>query len=519
MIEKKCLIILLFVAMLLTTGCTGRETKLRIAIGNMPLTFDPIMVNETVTGIVNRNIFETLLMFEGVHPVPLLATEWFAFNDTTMVVKFRKNARFSDGSPLTGEDIIASLNRAIHNPNSIVYTFNYHINSFQILNNNVLHIYHQQFQNISANIVFFLSRVPIHKASEILNNDDGYLRLNPMGTGEYFLVSATGNLITLHRNRYHRNYRINRSSPQIVELYYEPSQDVIFNKLKNNDLDMMLNVPLSLLDDVMDLAQFTIYDQAQALMSYLMFDISRDDTPGINLPYNPLKDQRIRRAIAHAMNIQGWVDDVFHGKVGRLAVPGYPHLFGYPDHLEPYRYNPELSKSLMEAAGTLDGFDMKISVANSRFYSTLGALIENDLRKININVQIDELDFGDFVHQIENNPPSAFLSVLLTPTQITHINNIIIDLFFYEPILGTFRNNHMRNQHTEIIEAIKNLRYIQDNDPRLNNLLIELAELVYEEAVVIPIFQHKNLHALNNRFTFNMSENYLFSSISRGWRR
>jgi len=485
----------------------------------MPLTFDPIMVNETVTGTVNRNIFETFLMFEGAHPVPLLATDWFAYNDTTMVVNFRKNARFSDGSPLTSEDIIASLYRAIQHPNSTVYTFHHHINSFQIIDNQILHIYHQQYQNVSANIVFFLSMVPIQKASEIFNNDDDYLRMNPMGTGEYFLVSATQNLITMKKNRYHRNYKSNRSSPEIVELYYEPSQEVIFNKLKNNDLDMMLNVPLSLLDDVMDLTQFTIYDQPQALMSYLMFDISRDDTPGINLPYNPLKDQRVRRAIAHAMNIQGWVDDIFHGKVGRLAVPGYPHLFGYPDHLEPYRYNPELSKSLMAAAGMVDGFDLKISVANTMFYSTLGALIENDLRKININVQIDELNFGDFVHQIENNPPSAFLSVLLTPTQITHINIIFIDLFFYEPMLETIRNNHMRNQHTEIIEAINNLSYIHDNDPRLINMLIELAELVYEEAVVIPIFQHKNLHALNNRFTFNMSENYLFSSISRGWRR
>jgi len=244
-----------------------------------------------------------------------------------------------------------------------------------------------------------------------------------------------------------------------------------------------------------------------------MLDIARDDTPGINLPFNPLKDQRVRRAIAHAMNIQYWADEVFHGKVGRLAVPASDNLFGYPDHLEPYKFDLELSRNLMAIAGLSEGFDFKINVPDTRFYSILGGLIVEDLSQININVEIDRLPFHEFVYNNENNPPSAYISVILYLFTATHIDAVFVDLFIYDPLLGTYRFNHMKNQHMEIMNAITRLSGIHESDPRRLTLLIELSELIYEEAVVIPIFRHTNLHVLNRKYRFEVSDNYLFTCI------
>jgi peptide/nickel transport system substrate-binding protein len=509
-IVVKLLTIVLLVFM---AGCARRETTVKIVIGNMPFTFDAIMLNETVTNMVNRNIFETLIHFEGTRPVPHLATDWFAQDDSTMVVNFRRNVKFSDGTPMTAVDVIASMYRAIRHPGSSVFSFNIQIVSFEVHDNYSLHINHKHFNDTPANLVGFLSHVPIHRAIDIMKNDDEHMRLNPIGTGEYFLKSANSNLITLQKNKFHRNYRRERSTPYIVELHFEPSLDTILQRLVNNEYDLMLYLPMSLLDDVLPLPQYTIYYQPQALVSYLMLDIARDDTPGISLPFNPLKDQRVRRAIAHAMNVQYWADEVFHGKVQRLAVPGPSHLFGYPDHLEPYKYDPELSRSLMAAANLSEGFDFAISMADTRFYSIIGDLIAEDLKKININVVLDKMPFAELVHKKEHAPPTAFYSVILSPTLVSHIDTIFVDFFIYEPLLGTLRFNHMRNQHIEIIEAITRLNSVHESDPRRYTLLTELSELVYEEAVVIPIFQHKNLHLMNNKFRFDGTENYLFTCI------
>jgi len=167
----------------------------------------------------------------------------------------------------------------------------------------------------------------------------------------------------------------------------------------------------------------------------------------------------------------------------------------------------------MASAGLSNGFDFRISVADTRFYSILGNLIVEDLSKININVEIDRLPFHEFVYNNENNPPSAYVSVILSPSTVTHIDAVFVDLFLFEPLLGTYRFNHMRNQHIEIISAMSRLSSVHENDPRRLALLIELSELIHDEAVVIPIFRHTNLHVLNRKFRFDVSENYLFTCI------
>jgi peptide/nickel transport system substrate-binding protein len=78
-------------------------------------TADPGRMYEQTGLLVDRALYDTLLTFAGSDvgkPVPALAESYELSKDgKTMTLKLRKGATFSDGSPVTADDVVFSLNR------------------------------------------------------------------------------------------------------------------------------------------------------------------------------------------------------------------------------------------------------------------------------------------------------------------------------------------------------------------------------------------------------------------------
>ncbi|MEO3812738.1 ABC transporter substrate-binding protein [Sphaerisporangium sp. B11E5] len=78
-------------------------------------TADPGRNYEPTGLIVGKALYDTLLTFEGsdvTKPVPSLAESYEQSEDgRTLTLKLRQGATFSDGSPVTADDVVFSLNR------------------------------------------------------------------------------------------------------------------------------------------------------------------------------------------------------------------------------------------------------------------------------------------------------------------------------------------------------------------------------------------------------------------------
>jgi len=98
-------------------GVTGG--RLVIAEPGDPKTFNPITENESSSRDVTRLLFVALLGSDSVSQEvnPGLAYEWTNSPDgKTWTFKLRKGLRWSDGEPLTADDVIFTLNDVIYNP-------------------------------------------------------------------------------------------------------------------------------------------------------------------------------------------------------------------------------------------------------------------------------------------------------------------------------------------------------------------------------------------------------------------
>lgn len=79
---------------------------------------DPGQVYEATGATAVHAMYDTLVTFEGADvttPVPLLASEWDVNEDATeYTFTLARDAVFADGSPVTAEDVVFSLNRLVN---------------------------------------------------------------------------------------------------------------------------------------------------------------------------------------------------------------------------------------------------------------------------------------------------------------------------------------------------------------------------------------------------------------------
>ncbi|MDN3025859.1 ABC transporter substrate-binding protein [Streptomyces sp. S.PB5] len=115
---------LLAVAALTLSACSGGSTSGSAGGGKTLVidtsfnlkTADPGREFEPTGGIVDKALYQTLLTFKGgdvTEPVPELATYEQSTDGKTLTLKLKPGAKFSDGSALTADDVVFSLNRVI----------------------------------------------------------------------------------------------------------------------------------------------------------------------------------------------------------------------------------------------------------------------------------------------------------------------------------------------------------------------------------------------------------------------
>ena len=85
---------------------------LRWASAGDPQTMDPHSQNESMTNMMNGQVYERLTSRDRhLKIVPGLASEWQQVGPLVWRFKLRQGVKFHDGSPLTADDVVYSVQR------------------------------------------------------------------------------------------------------------------------------------------------------------------------------------------------------------------------------------------------------------------------------------------------------------------------------------------------------------------------------------------------------------------------
>ena len=302
------------------------------------ITMNPYLCTE----ITNRSLFP--LLYQGLFAMdreyrtyPMLCKQYSVSEDMTQYTIHLENATFSDGSALTGEDVVASLRAAWE---STVYKGRFmHISDISAAGNVVVITLDTPMENLPL-----LLDIPIVKASQVAED-------HPLGTGPYTL-SNNGSAPCLQRRT---NWWCSSVDMQIVASTIALTKAESVTQIRDNfefsDLNLVCADPCS--DNYADYrCDYELWDCESGMLLYLTF--CKDSTV--------FADPNVRAALTYAIDRDALVAQHYRGFARSAALPASPLFPHYSQSLaNRYRYDPERFKQAITDAG-LTGSTVKLLV-------------------------------------------------------------------------------------------------------------------------------------------------------------
>ena len=175
----------------------------KVAMSSPPTSMDPHFQNITTNANVIEHMFEPLVMRTADGKLaPGLAESWSLVNGLTWEFKIRQGAKFSDGSPVSAEDVIYSLDRpaTIKNSPASFTLFTKAIINKKIIDANTVRLTTGQPSPLMPDDLVSVIIVS-KKATEGLASDDFASGKGMVGTGPYrFVRFLRDDRIEMERN-------------------------------------------------------------------------------------------------------------------------------------------------------------------------------------------------------------------------------------------------------------------------------------------------------------------------------
>ena len=403
----------------LTPAAAQTPAVLRMARNAEPGIFIPWLIDDNTALFTMGNVYDGLLRVtkDGASVEPALATSWDTSADgLTWTFQLRPGVKFSDGTPLTSNDVKVSLDLA-RGGQRTVWKDNYKaIKEIQTPDpmtvNIILNGPHAPLLSELAMFPAWIMQADMATATEAPGYDDAR-NWASKGTGGYYTESfQKGDPLTLKRNPY---YWKNTPAVDEVDIEYVPDDNTRVLKLQGGE------------DDIVDFVPFSQIDQLNALPGIKAQDFPIQQTTFVilNVTKPPLDDLNVRQALNYATDKDAIIKSVFFGQAQVMNAP-IP-LGTYVDKESPgYPYDLARAQALMAASSVPNGFTLPMIVPNNNQDRINTAIIlKDEWAKIGINVDIQPLESSAWraaFHGEGNfmSTPAAWTNDMNDPTEIVN---------------------------------------------------------------------------------------------------
>lgn len=283
---------------------------------------------------VRYGIGETLFRFnERMELEPWLAERYEQADDYTVKIYLRPEAAFSNGKKVTGEKVKECLEDLLKR----------HDRAPKDLKIDSITADEESVTIHSAEKVPALLNYLSDPYGAIVDVAAGEHDRIVIGTGPYEAVSVTDTEIQLKKNENYWGETKPKMDKVIVKSITDG--DTLTMAMQNGELDAAQGLPYSSL-------QLFAADKGQYRISAA--NTSRTYQIAMNFHTPELQDVRVRRAIAHAVDKQGFTDVLLHGNGTAAAGPFPANLIFGDTQVKAPAYDLEAARALLAEAGYQD---------------------------------------------------------------------------------------------------------------------------------------------------------------------
>lgn len=372
----------------------GAKDTLIVAIPESPTYMDPMVQASIGTYRVTTQMFDRLVMMDNdMNLVPGLAESWEVIDDTTTVFHLRQGVKFHNGEEMTSEDVKYSLERCIANPG---VNYNYLIiESITCDDDYTVTI------KTSAPFNALLYRLSLDAASIICKSADTSaeeFNKNPVGTGPFKFVSwELGGDVVLEAFEDYWG-----GTPAVKRVIFRTIPEALNRTigLETGEVDLAYDLGITDLESLAGNESVTTLTSPSTTVWYV----------GMNVQKAPFDNEKVRQAVAYALDPQGYIDLVFSGEAtpaNYTMLP--PSVDGYVSDCSDYSCNVEKAKELLAEAGYPDGFSTTLWCSDTQVMRDSAVVIQEQLRQVGINAEVKTLESGQFQSETGNGAHDMFI--------------------------------------------------------------------------------------------------------------
>ena len=356
---------------------------LRIGTNQDSTTFDPIKTiqNADIWVLNNMNALLVRANREANQITPDLAESWEISDDGLEYTFHLREAKFSDGSPVTAQDAVFSLTRLRGDPESVqsaIYQIMAEINAPD--DRTVVIRLSEPSAPFLATLAMFSAAILPEKAVTDLGEEFG---TKPVGAGAFHLNEwRRGEVVKLERNEHYWEDGLPKLDG--VEWHVVTDDNTRILKVQAGELDAAIFIPFNRVSDL----------DANPAIDVHLDPSTREDHLLLNHENEWLANKNVRKALNMAIDIQSIVDVVTfgYGTPANSYIPAGA-LYYNPDNPN-YPYDAEKARAMLEAEGA-SGMTLNIIVdAGNEVEEQIGVLLKDQLGKVGVDLQIQKTDAG-----------------------------------------------------------------------------------------------------------------------------
>ncbi|NKX54773.1 ABC transporter substrate-binding protein [Arthrobacter sp. E918] len=344
------------------TGLPGADT-LTLALNRSLVSLDNKLNQFDAAVTVQRAVRQALTAIgPEIKPVPVLADRFEMTGDTQWTVRLREGIRYSDGSPVTIEDVSTALKMYRQVQGSFVAGFFPEFPTVVPVDGRTFTLESEKPIPILDALMSMILITPAaqNKPEELQTG---------VGTGPYVVkkFNRGAGTYSLQRNP---NYWGEPAAIENVEVRFLPEESSRVIALRSGEVDVIDTITPDSREQLAGLPGVVLKEASSLRLNQIFYNFRKPAG-------HPLSDVRVRQALSHAVNGEALVKDVMVDSVTQAEGVTPSSLFGYT-RTGSYVYNPAKAKQMLKEAGVTD-LKLKIIWETGEFpsdTSVMEALVE-----------------------------------------------------------------------------------------------------------------------------------------------
>jgi peptide/nickel transport system substrate-binding protein len=475
------LVLTVLITMMLISGCTSNtetgnvpespaKTNLVVMSAAKAINYDPTVGAQT-DPIALHSIFDSLVKFDdNADTIPYLAESW-ELDSTGLIYTFklRKDVKFHDGTALTADDVVYTLDTMKANP---VYAIMAGwIKSWNKVDDYTITI---DRPNGLTNTMNYLAGQVMIIPKGAHSKDPAGFAMNPVGSGAYKFVSIEPDGSTKLESNEAYFLGVPEMKTVTIKAPLDPSAAIL--SLQTGEIDILTTVNGTQLEQIKNDSKITTiaFNGWSQNGLYLM---------GERLNNDP----NLRQAIVYGVNRQNLIDLAAFG-LGTLSQDLFAkRVMGEFEGAAPVTgYNLDMAKEFVAKANDV-ATPLVLSITPDQ--AIMAQSIQSDLAALGLEVQIEQLEMNAFYEKLMNKETEMGIMMLGT-FQMT-VDSFMFYYASYSPFIGNAINQ------TPEYDALVGQIMMTADGTELRKLCIQALEHVTGMNIQVPLFDTTMMLAQN----------------------